>query len=135
MNINRQALIQQRNAIKQMIKESPENITIFYKNMVSDGMGGEVEDPTGTEIQDLILCRLDHERKFPGNYNTAPVGLSTNLARFILTDWETEIFVNGHFSAIDKEFRIGAVDPIIKYGGIIAYQAPLIEAISLEAGS
>lgn len=135
MNINRQALIQQREAVKRMIKESQEDISISYLPMTSDGMSGEVEDPSGVPVIETLSCRIDHERKFPGNYNTASVGLSTNLARFILTDWEHPIYVNGTFTAIGKGFKIGAVDPIKKYGGIIAYQAPLIEAEGMEVAS
>lgn len=98
-------------------------------------MGGEVEDPFGDPIPYEIKCRIDHERKFPGNLDLASMGFSTNLARFVLVDCETTIYINDTLEEIGKGFKIGVVDPIKKFGGVIAYQAPLIEAEKLEEGS
>lgn len=135
MNNNRLLLKQARDGVKRLIAESPLTKIIYRKALISDGMGGEVEDPYGDPIQYEIKCRIDHERKFPGNLDVASMGFSTNLARFILVDWETTIYINDILEEIGKGFKIGAVDPIKKFGGVIAYQAPLIEAERLEATS
>ena len=130
---NPQMLKQARDSIKRMIADSPENITIMRKPMIDDGFSGMVIDPSGTPKPFKMTVRLSHEKKFSGNYNTAPVGLSTNLARYITADYETDIYDGDTFdTSFGKEYKIGAVDPLIKYDGIIGYQAPLIEAVRIE---
>ena len=114
------------------LEESPEEITVLRKTMISDGFDGMVIDPYGTEEPHEFKVRLSHEKKFPGNYNPAPGGLSTNLARFILVDHNTLIYDGDMFeSSFGKEYKIGVVDPLIKFNGIIGYQAPLIEAVEM----
>jgi len=132
---NRVMLKQERKGIKRLINESPVYLTLYRKPLVSDGMGGFVEDPYSESVQHEIKCRIDHEKKFPGNTNLAGVGFSTSLSRFILVDWGTEIYENDTLEEIGKGFKIGAIDPIKKYGGVVAYQAPLIEAELSEVTS
>ena len=129
---NQQLLKQARKAIIKMIGESPENITIIRKPMVDDGYEGSVIDPYGEEAPHTLKVRLSHEKK-TANYDPASVGLSTNLSRYITTDYETIIYENDTFDSelTQKRFKIGVVDPLIKFNGIIGYQAPLIEAITM----
>ena len=129
---NPQMLNQARDSIKKMIAASPENIIIMRKPMVSDGVEGMVIDPFGIQVPYKMIVLLSHEKKLPENYNTAPVGLSTNLARYITADYETNIYDGDTFdTSFGKEYKIGAVDPLIKFNGVIGYQAPLIEAITM----
>ncbi len=129
---NVQLLKQARGAIKRMIEESPEEITILRKSMVDDGFDGLVINPYGDPEEINIKARLSHEKQFPGNYKNSPAGLSTNLSRFILTDHETVIYDGDSFeSSFGKEYKIGAVDLLIKFNGTIGYQAPLIEAVTM----
>ncbi len=129
---NPQMLNQARDSIKKMIADSPENIIIMRKPMVSDGYEGLVIDPSGIPVPHKMIVRLSHEKKFPGNYNTAPAGLSTNLARYITADYETNIYDGDTFdTSFGKEYKIGAVDPLKKFNGVIGYQAPLIEAVTM----
>jgi len=128
---NKQLLKQARDSIKKMIDESPENITIYRKPMVDDGYDGEVIDPYGEGIPNYLKVRLSQEKKY-ANYERAPVGLSTNLVRYIITDYKSIIYDGDTFnSSFDKEFIIKAVDPLIKFGGLIGYQAPLVEAVTM----
>ena len=121
-------LKQARDGIRRLINENPETIIIYRKELKDDGFGGLIEDPFGDETPHTIKCRLSHEKKFPGNLYPSPSGFTTNLSRFILVDHTVTIYEGDLFEAIDKEYRIGAVDPLLKFGGIIGYQAPLIEA-------
>lgn len=128
------ALKQLREGIKRLIRENPSNIIIFRKPMVDDGFGGEVESPSPESVEHNIKCRISHEQEGPVNLGAAPPGFSTNLTRYIMVDYLTTIYENDSFeeSMIDKSFRIGPVDPLIKFGGIVSYQAPLIEAVRTE---
>jgi hypothetical protein len=137
VNFNLQMLKQARDGIQRLINESPEIITIKRQALIDDGFEGQVENPFGTPTEYKIKCRLSHERKFPGNFQTAPVGLSTNLARYILVNYKTVIYEGDVFEAIGKGFRIGVVDILKKFDDtkIIGYQAPLIEAVNMEGES
>ena len=126
---NKQHLKQVRKGFIDLINESP--ITLYKQvyPMVSDGKGGMIENPFGTPTNVSIKCRISHERGIivPKN-NTTANGFSTNLERFVQVDYKTTI-TNG-MNLKDFEgvvYKIGAVDPLIKFGGIYGYQAPLIE--------
>lgn len=115
-----------------MINENPETIIMYRKDLTDDGFEGLVENPFGEETPETIKCRLSHERKFPGNYSPAPSGYTTNLSRFILVDHTVTIYEGDEFEAIGKRYKIGAVDLLKKFSGIIGYQAPLIEAVEVS---
>lgn len=127
---NRAFLKQSRDGIKKHIDESPSIITVWRKAMKDDGFGGTVEDPFSDPSDDTFKARLSHEQKGPELSNEVPPGLSTNLSRFILVDYETTIYEGDYFkdAILNKSYRIGPVDPLVKFGGIIGYQAPLLEA-------
>jgi hypothetical protein len=126
----KQRLKQARKGIKFSINESPETGIIYRKSLKSDGFGGLIEDPFGEEEINIIKYRLSHEKKLPGNYEPSPAGFTSNYQRFILVDYETIIYENDVFESeqAQKRYKIGVVDPLIKFGGVIGYQAPLIEA-------
>lgn len=130
---NKSYLKQARKGIKKHVEENPTIISIFRKPRVEDGFGGYVESPTGEPDEFIITCRLSHEQQGPDNLKQVPAGLSTNLSRFIIVDYETTIYENDTFEAIDKNWMIGPVDPLIKFGGTIGYQAPLREAEEIES--
>lgn len=125
---NKSLLKQLRTGIKKHIAESPTVITIFRQPLVDDGFGGTVESPTAAPDEFTMTVRLSHEQKGPEKLESVPAGLSTNLSRFILVDYETVIYENDVFEAINKNWCVGPVDPLLKFGGIIGYQAPLREA-------
>jgi hypothetical protein len=54
--------------------------------------------------------------------------MSTNLQRFILADYQADIKHVDVFEAIGRSWKIGPVDPLKKFGGVIGYQAPLTDA-------
>ena len=132
----RAELTQRRKAIQQKIKENPTAIISYTKPMVDDGMGGMIEDPFGDPVAaDTRYVRLSHEMSSVPKNGTVPAGVSTNLQRFILSDFQTVITEGETFEAIGKEWRVGPVDTLYASGGIIGYQAPLMEAADFdEAG-
>ena len=128
---NRLLLKQAREGINRLINENSEIIIIYRKPLIDDGFGGLVEDPHGDPVPHEIKCRIFHESKMPGNFFPAPSGLSTNLSRAILVEHDVIIFDGDLFEAIEKRFKIGAVDPLIKFEGVTGYQAPLTEAVAV----
>lgn len=126
--MNQGLLNQKRKGLQAKININPTAIIIYSKPMVDDGFGGLIENPYGTPIPRNVKCRLSHEQSGPDTEVNAPSGLSTALVRFILTDHNNKIYKDELFEALGKGFRIGAVDELNKYGGVIGYQAPLYEA-------
>jgi hypothetical protein len=135
--LNRELLAQARKGIQKLIDENKTTIIIYRKSLIDDGFGGEVEDPSDEGTPITIRCRISHEKEGPEKLNSAPPGLSTNLSRFIMVNYKTLIFENESFEddTIEKSFKIGPVDPLRKFGGTTAYQAPLIEAVKVEQES
>lgn len=114
--------------VQSNIAENPEKITITRQGTTSDGFGGTVIDPEDSGSNVTLTVRISHERAQVPKYDPATSGLSTNLQRFILSDYQNEIQENDTFDYIDKAWRIGPVDTLIKFEGIYGYQAVLEEA-------
>ena len=125
---NAMALKQMRNSIKTKIRKSPETITISRMPLIDDGFGGTIENPYGTPVETIMKVRISHEQSGPSKMESSSVGVSTNLQRFILTDYNSVIYKDETFTAIGKTWKIGAVDTLKRHDGIIGYQAPLIDA-------
>jgi hypothetical protein len=128
-----QNLKQARDGVKKIIKESPENIIIIRQPLVDNGFGKMVPDPFGTPEEHNYKVRISHERRQPGSLTPGSAGFSTNLQRFILTDHLADIERGDIFEAIGRSWKIGPVDPLKKFGGIIGYQAPLTDAEIADA--
>ena len=127
--MNNAALLKQaRDGVIANINVSPVVIIIQRMPLINDGFGGEVPDPFGTITESSYKVRISHERKGPASFDLVDAGLSTNLSRFIFTDYRADIREGDIFEAIGKNFKIGSVDPLYKYNGIVGYQAPLTEA-------
>jgi hypothetical protein len=121
-------LKQARNGVKKVINESPENILIIRQPMTNDGFGNQVPDPFGTPTEHNYKVRISHERGNPSILTDTSAGMSTNLQRFIMADYQADIEYGDVFEAIGRSWKIGPVDPLKKFGGIIGYQAPLTDA-------
>lgn len=135
MNVNTQCLKQARTGITKLINENPDTIEIERKPLISDGFEGLVEDPLGVPVSYSYRCRVSHEKLFPGHLDPSPVGFTSSLARYILVEYDVTIYEGDSFDLIGKEYRIGVVDPLVKFDGVIGYQAPLIEAVKLGGES
>ena len=121
-------LKQARDGIKKIINESPKNILIVRQPMTDDGFGGQVPDPFGTATEHNYKVRISHERGDPDMLTDTSAGMSTNLQRFIMTDYQADIKHGDVFEAIGRSWKIGPVDPLEKFNGVIGYQAPLTDA-------
>lgn len=132
--INVLALKQARDMFTRTIKENPTIVLIYRDVYVSDGFGGEVIDPFNVGAPVSIECRISHEKKAVEQNSISPVGLSTNLARYISVAWNVSINENEVFEAMGRKWRIGPVDRLEKFGGVVGYQAPLKEAEIVEGG-
>jgi hypothetical protein len=128
------ALDQSRKAIQFHINEDPESIIIFSKPIISDGQGGYVDDPFSIPVPRNIKGRISKEHRFPDNTQATGVGLTTAGSWYLLVDWKTEIYKDEIFEARDRNWRIGPVAQIKEHGGVIAYEAPLIEAETAKKG-
>lgn len=132
MNL-KQKLKQARDGIKFTINEDPETLIVYRRKLIDDGFGGLIEDPYNNEKPSIIKGRISHERKQHGNYQPSPSGFTSNYARYLTVDYETIIYENDFFESErdQKRYKVGVVDPLRKFGGIIGYQAPLLEAAEL----
>lgn len=130
---NKILLKQARSGIKALINESPFTVTKSVYPLVSDGFGGMVEDPTGTPVPSTIKIRISHERRQTFLNSEKPSGLSTDLQRFAMWAYDVTMEEGDSITGIaDKNYRIGPVDPLYKFGGIIGYQAKLIEEVAVS---
>lgn len=121
-------LKQARNGVKKLIEESPETIVIIRQPMKDDGFGGQVPDPFGTPTEHTYKVRIAHERGNPDMLTDTSAGMSTNLQRHLLADYLTDIKHGDIFEALGRSWKIGPVDPLKKFNGVIGYQAPLTDA-------
>jgi hypothetical protein len=122
-----QMLTQERVGIIEIIMENPETLILERLPLVDNGHGQMVENPYGTPVQHTITGRISHESKIPLKPDAVPAGLGTNMSRFLLVDWETIIYTEDSIvDYLGKRWRIGLLDPLLAFGEIIGYQAPIM---------
>ncbi len=116
---------QARDAIRAQIDRNPARVTIQRQQLVDDGYGGQIPDPLGVPDTFPVKVRVAHEASSVPELSGAPTGMSTNLSRFILADYRTEIKEGDRFNYLGYGWEVGFVDPLQYEGKIIGYQAPL----------
>ena len=121
-------LTQLRTGIKTAIDMNPVDIVMMRKEMVSDGMGGLVENPYGTPVAYPVHGRISKERRGPEGGTPINTGLSTAGSFYLLVEHTVTIYKNDPFEWNDRRWRLDAVSEIVQAGGVIAYEAPLIQA-------
>ena len=125
-----------RKGIKKLIDVNKSVIVIYRKPLVDDGMGGLVEDPFGEPVAHSVRCRISHDQVHPPTMQSAPSGFTSDIVRYILIEHNQDIVTDDTFDYNGREYKIGLVDPLEQFGGIIGYQAPLQEAVTVqEAGT
>lgn len=87
-----------------------------------------IPDYSATPIETNIRCRLSHENKGPFEITGNSVGMSTNLGRFVISNYQNPLTEGSLFTELGIQWRIGAVDTLKKFEGILGYQAPVYEA-------
>lgn len=121
-------LYQLRQGIKKVIDANPANVVFMRKPMKDNGLGEMVEDPYGTPDATAVRVRISKERRGPEGSLPIEVGLSTAGSFYMLSDYQTPIFKNDTFEWSDRRWRLDAVSRIEQMGGVIAYEAPIIQA-------
>lgn len=117
---------QARKGIIAQIKLNPARVKFHRLKMVDNGFGGLIPDPLGEADTFDATVRVAHEALVTvPELKDSPIGRSTNLGRFILADYRTEIHEGDRFNYIGYGWEIGFVDPLVYGEQIIGYQAPL----------
>lgn len=121
---------QARAGIIAQINANPSRLRFIRLNMVDDGFGGQI--PMGDPLKYTAKVRISHESKSVPQLEQKPVGLGTNLARYILADYKTLIQEGDRFNYQGTGWEVGVVDPLSYGSEIVGYQAPIKEATSME---
>jgi hypothetical protein len=114
-----------------MIDENRESIIIYRRPLKDNLLGEMVEDPKSAPVPYPMKCRISKEATGPETFRTSQAGLKISESMYILVDHLNLIYINDQFEARDRNWRIGPVSQIKRHGGVIAYEAPLIEAIQV----
>lgn len=125
----RNNLKQLRKGFQAAINLNKSRIVLMRFPTMTDPITGEtVRNQAGTKTSYPIYARIAHEREqVPINMET-PAGLSTNLSRFIITDYNQAPVEHDTFTWQGKDWEVGPVDEVVIFGSVIGYQAPLKEA-------
>jgi len=118
-----QLLKQARKGFKSLINENRQTMLI---SILTD-----TTDPWGGTTTKTFTGRISHEKRGVPDLTTGNAGLSTNLNRFLTVEYDVDFLVVGDIitDADSKQWKLGAVDPLSKFGGIHGYQIPLEEAV------
>lgn len=119
-------LAQARAGWQHAIDENPDTVDIERRAMVSDGFGGTVANPFGTVTTHQVELRIAHEEKAADG--PGPGGIAEDYGRFVMANWKQDIQRDDEFEAIGYRWRVGIVDAVKKFGGVVGYRAPIIEA-------
>lgn len=120
---NKRFLKQARRGFKQLIDENRETMTI--------AISADPSDPWASETNPEFTGRISHEssRQAP-DLTENPAGLSTNLNRFLLVEYDVDFLQEGAIitDSSSRKWKLGPIDPLVKFGGVHGYQTPLEEA-------
>lgn len=121
-------LKQARKGFKGLIDENRQEMTFSIPGDSSIPSGWPGNLPTQTPFSG----RISHEssRQAP-ELSPGTAGLSTNLQRFLSVEYTVDFLVIGSLITDEngKQWKLGPIDPLEKFGGIHGYQIPLEEAI------
>ncbi len=125
------AMWAQRESIASLIRESPTTAIIRRKKSIPNGLGGTTLDPYCEAVDIKVTFRVAHERRQPPEIGAVNGAFFTSDHHRIATwEWNTDIREGDAYMDVDigKRFVFGLVDALRKFGGIVGYQAPLMEA-------
>lgn len=116
-------LKQARKGYKAMIDEN--------RQILSVTIPGDPTDPWSVTTVKSFTGRIAHEQKGPFDLEAGTTGLSTNLSRFLSVQHDVDYLDVGQIITDEngKDWKLGAVDPLSRFKGILGYQSPLEEAI------
>ncbi len=133
--MNEAAMWAERDAIARLVEESPTTITIERSTtpLKDDGTGRMIEDRNAVKTINKVSMRIRiaHDRKQPAVSDASHPGVfSTNNNRIATWAWNTDIKEGETFrdEDLDKTFAFRDVDVLRLFGGVVGYQAALIQA-------
>lgn len=116
-------LKQVRNGFTQIINENRQAMTVEVP--------GDASDPWSVTTNTEFTGRISHEssRQAP-ELSETPAGISTDLQRFLQVEHTVDFLEAGQIITDQNsdKWKLGPVDPLVKFGGVHGYQAPLTEA-------
>lgn len=119
-------LKQARMAWEKTIAENSVEVTIYRMPLKDNGFDKMVPDPFGVKIPVTMTVRISHEAKVTTGHGVT--GYSEGYERYVMVNRDDTILTGDVFDAIGKTWRIGVVDPIYRFEGLIGFRAPLHEA-------
>ena len=116
-------LKQARKGFKAMIDENRQVLIVTIP--------GDPTDPWSVTTTQDFTGRIAHEQKGPFNLEAGTTGMSTDLSRFLSIEHDVDYLAIGQIitDANGKDWKLGAVDPLPRFGGVLGYQSPLEEAV------
>ena len=129
--MNRTMLTQVRSGVTAKIGLDPTAVTISRLPLTDGGFDTCIEDPTGTAVPYKCTVRISHDSKGPADYQSSPNGFSTNLFRYVLADYTSDLHEGDRIAWQSKVFMVGPIDPLTFMGEVIGYQASLKEAVTV----
>lgn len=116
-------LKQARNGMKALINENSQVLSI--------ALSADPTDPWAGTTAPTFRGRISHDKPGPDNLSKGNAGLSANLDRFLSVEYDVDFLVVGSIitDQNSKDWKLGAVDPLEKFGGIYGYQVQLEEAV------
>lgn len=125
-NMNNAVMLNQlRRGVALQISISPEPIEFVRPIKIPDGFGGTMDGPRSVKTSTTV--RISHRRAGVQVLETTANGLDTGFGLFVLADHNTILIENEMVTARGRKWRVGPVDALVKCGGVVAYQAPLIQ--------
>ncbi len=111
-----------RKGFRTVIDQNIQNITV--------NIPGDNTDPWSSSIIKTFKGRISHEKRM-NNLSGNPAGMSTNLSYFLIVDYKVDYLYKGYIITDEngKSWKLGVVDPLERFGGIMGYQSPLEEAV------
>lgn len=126
------AVRQARQAIISQIKVNAARLTVYRYPLV-ESFGELKPDFTKAPATHELVARIAHERKAIPDSVAGSTGESTNLSRFIIADYKSDIKKYDRFRYEAKAWQVGDIDPLSYGGERTGYQAPLEEAADVPS--
>lgn len=92
-----------------------------------NGFGIQIFDYSQAPIEKQAKFRIALDKSAPAVDGETSFGLSSNLNRIIESDYRTPMIEGAIIVGLEREYKIGEVTPLIKFGNKYGYQAVLIE--------
>jgi hypothetical protein len=108
-----------------LIDEDPIVVSVSRPATKDNGAGLQIPDPDGIPTISRARIRIAHESaSVPGTVET-PVGLGTNLARYVITDYSAPLKESDTITEGGGSWIVGEVTPFLYLGRVYKTVAPL----------